>query len=220
MIKTALYWSGGKDSAWALHMLNCAATHQVSHLICTHTAGVLPLQNIPLQLVKAQAKVANIELIAIEIPKNSPNTEYAQANVSAVSQLHRKHRVRALAFGDIHLSDIRKFRESMFATTDVKLLFPLWNLDTTKLASDMLQAGLQAILTCVDTSQLSEDFVGRAFDADLLSELPAQVDRCGEHGEFHTFCHAGPMFDAAIDYNLDTVRTESQFIYQDLGIAH
>src|ERR1041385_4281588 len=98
------------------------------------------------------------------------------------------------AFGDLFLEDIRRYREERLAGTGLEPLFPLWELDTRALAHEMISGGLEAVITCVDPRQIDRAFAGRRYDAALLAELPASVDLCGERGEFHTFCCAGPMF--------------------------
>jgi diphthamide synthase (EF-2-diphthine--ammonia ligase) len=46
----------------------------------------------------------------------------------------------------------------------------------------------------VDSEALDPVFVGRSFDEDLLRNLRADIDPCGENGEFQTFVHDGPIF--------------------------
>ena len=123
--------------------------------------------------------------------------------------------VDAIAFGDLFLQDIRAYREKQLAPTRLKPLFPLWNLPTDALARDMISAGLRARLTCIDTKQLPANFAGREFDADLLRDLPAEADPCGERGEFHTCVYAGPMFTAPIPLNPGEIVHRDGFVYAD-----
>jgi diphthamide synthase (EF-2-diphthine--ammonia ligase) len=106
--------------------------------------------------------------------------------------------VSAIAFGDLFLADIRAYRERQLANTGLEPLFPLWQIPTDELAREMIRGGLQARLVCVDPKALASTFAGRDFDQQLLRDLPAGVDPCGENGEFHTFAYAGPMFNRPI----------------------
>ncbi len=124
--------------------------------------------------------------------------------------------VTHVAFGDLFLEDIRRYREERLAPTGMRPLFPLWGLPTDALARRMVEAGLRARLTCVDPRQLDARFAGRDFDAALLAELPATVDPCGERGEFHTFAHAGPMFSRPIAIRTGEVVARDGFVFADL----
>ena len=123
-----------------------------------------------------------------------------------------------MAFGDLFLEDVRDYRIRQLAGTGIEPLFPLWGTadDTPALARRMLDAGLRAVLTCVDPAQLSPSFVGREFDAALLAELPAEVDPCGERGEFHTFCFAGPMFAGDLVVDVGETVLRDGFWFADL----
>ena len=124
-------------------------------------------------------------------------------------------RPEVLAF----LQDIREYRESKLSGTGIRPVFPLWGLPTAELARRMIDGGLQARLTCVDPRQLPASFAGRAFDAELLRDLPASVDPCGERGEFHTFTHAGPMFRHAVPISIGEVVERDAFVFADLHLA-
>lgn len=133
--------------------------------------------------------------------------------------------IQAIAFGDLFLEDIRAYREAKLAGTGLEPLFPCWKIPTDQLAHEMIAAGLRAHLVCVDPRQLDSSFAGRAFDEDLLRELPTSVDPCGERGEFHTFVSAGPMFahggrSRSIEVRLGDVVERAgfgqSFVYADL----
>ena len=124
--------------------------------------------------------------------------------------------VEAIAFGDLFLEDIRAYRERQLAPTGLRPLFPLWGRDTRELAREMVAAGLRAVLTCVDPKRLERSFAGRAFDAELLAALPPDVDPCGEHGEFHTFATAGPVFARELAVRAGEVVEREGFVYADL----
>lgn len=124
--------------------------------------------------------------------------------------------ITRVAFGDLFLEDVRAYREQKLANTGLAPLFPLWGRDTRDLAREMLAGGLRARLTCVDPKQIDKAFAGRAFDERLLAELPPSADPCGERGEFHTFCHAGPMFSAPIAVVGGEVVERDGFVFADL----
>ena len=128
--------------------------------------------------------------------------------------------VNAFAFADLFLGDIRAYREERLLGTGREALFPLWARDTSALAREFVDAGFEAVLVCVDPAQLDASFVGRSFDAELLADLPAGFDPCGENGEFHTFVHAGPIFERPIRVELGEAAMRDGFAFQDVLPAH
>lgn len=192
-----LSWSSGKDCAWALHVLRQRGDVEVVGLVTTFNEafGRVAMHGVRMELVEAQAAAAELPLWGVPLPWPCSNEEY-ERQMAGVVERARAAGVTAFAFGDLHLADVRAYREQKLAGTGLEPLFPLWGAaaDTPALARTMLAAGLRATLTTVDPTQLAPAFVGRDFDAALLDDLPPGVDPCGERGEFHTFCHAGPMF--------------------------
>jgi uncharacterized protein (TIGR00290 family) len=166
-------------------------------------------------LLQAQADAAGLPLFVVPIPSPCPNEVYEAAMAEAVAAA-RTRGVEAMAFGDLFLEDIRRYREAKLAGTGLTPLFPLWGRPTEALAREMIGSGLRARLTCVDPRVVPASFAGRAFDAALLEELPAGVDPCGERGEFHTFAWAGPMFRAPIPVVQGEVVTRDGFVFADL----
>jgi uncharacterized protein (TIGR00290 family) len=211
-----LWWSSGKDSAWALHALR-AAEVPVAALVVTVNREFdrVAMHAVRAELVRRQAEAAGLPLRVVEIPHPCSNAEYEEAFRGAVDAA-RAEGVRAMAFGDLFLADVRAYRERLLAGTGVEPLFPLWGRDTAALAREMLAGGLRALLTCVDPAQIPAAFAGRAFDAALLAELPPSVDPCGERGEFHTFAYAGPMFARPIAVRAGERALRDGFVFADV----
>ena len=199
--KALLSWSSGKDCAWALHLLRERDEVDVVGLVTTFNEafGHVAMHGVRMELVQAQAASARLPLWAVPLPWPCSNEIYEQ-RMRCLVERAQSEGIRAFAFGDLHLADVRAYRERQLAGTGLDPLFPVWgpSADTASLARLMIASGLRATLTCVDPNQLAPEFVGRAFDHALLADLPPTVDPCGERGEFHTFCHAGPMFDMPI----------------------
>lgn len=198
--RVALAWSSGKDSAWSLHRLRQDPAVEPAALLTTVGAedGAVTMHGVPRDLLRAQIEATGLPSIEVEIPWPCPNGEYESRMGRAVERL-RADGIEAVAFGDLFLEDIRRYREAQMAASGVALLFPLWREDTRALAEEMIAGGLEAIVTCVDTRQLDGRFAGRPFDRAFLADLPAGVDPCGENGEFHSFVVAGPMLSGRID---------------------
>jgi len=218
-----LSWSGGKDAAWALHVLRQRGDIDVVGLLTTLTEGFerISMQGIRRDVLHAQARAAGLPVIEAWIPQAAGNDSYVASFTAALAQARMRWPGLAhIAFGDLFLPDIRAWRESLCTSQGWTPLFPLFGSDTAQLAREMIDGGLRAHLCCVDTTQLDAEFAGRAFDAQLLDALPADVDPCGEHGEFHTCVHAGPMFaaDIAIERG-DTVLRDGRFAYADFQSA-
>ena len=196
-----LSWSGGKDAAWALHVLRAAGDVDVVGLLTTVDAdgGQASMQGVAGDVLRAQAAAAQLPLIEVPMPADADNRAYEAAFARALDAARlRWPGIRHIAFGDLALDDLRAWREALCARHGWQALFPLFGADTTTLARTMLAGGLRATLCCVDTAQLDAGFAGRDYDAALLEALPSGIDHCGENGEFHTVVHAGPMFTTAI----------------------
>jgi uncharacterized protein (TIGR00290 family) len=217
--KALLSWSSGKDCAWALHLLRERGEVDVVGLVTTFNEAFhrVAMHGVRTELVQSQAKAARLPLWAIPLPWPCTNAVYEDRMRSIVERA-RSEGIRAFAFGDLHLRDIRDYREKQLAGTGLDPVFPLWGTpaDTPYLARSMIASGLRAILTCVDPKQLTPKFVGREFDGSLLADLPPAADPCGERGEFHTFCHAGPMFDSPIPVSVGETVERDGFWFADL----
>lgn len=217
--KALLSWSSGKDSAWALHVLRRRGEVEVVGLVTTlnEAFGRVAMHGVRAELVQAQAAAAGLPLWPVPLPWPCSNTEY-EARMRAVIERASAAGVTAFAFGDLFLADIRAYRERQLAGTGIEPLFPVWGTptDTPALAHEMIAAGVRATLTCVDPSHLPPAFAGREFDLGLLADLPPGVDPCGERGEFHTFCHAGPAFDRPVPIRVGDVIERDGFTFADL----
>jgi uncharacterized protein (TIGR00290 family) len=216
-VKTLLAWSSGKDSAWSLHVLRGQADVEVAGLLTTVNVsfGRVAMHAVRRELLEAQARAAGLPLRAVPIPHPCPNEVYEKAMADALAAA-RADGIEAVAFGDLFLEDVRRYREERMAPTGLRPLFPLWGRPTRSLAEEMLDGGLRARLTCVDPRVLDRSFAGRAFDRDLLQALPPGVDACGERGEFHTFAWAGPMFERPIPVVAGDVVEREGFVFADL----
>jgi uncharacterized protein (TIGR00290 family) len=222
--KTLLAWSSGKDAAWALHDLRARGVEVVGLLTTvtapTHdAAGVrVAMHDVPHALVEAQASSVGLPLHVVHLPWPCPNGAYEAAMERAMKHAHAEG-VRAIAFGDLFLEDIRAYREAKLRGTGITPVFPLFGLDTAKLAREMVASGLRARVACVDTRRLPATFAGAQFDEAMLARLPKDIDPCGERGEFHTFAWDGPMFRSAIGVEVASVRERDGFAYADLRFA-
>ena len=216
-MKVLLAWSSGKDSAYTLHVLRQRADVEVVGLLTTVNQAYerVAMHAVRLALLEAQAAAACLPLHVASIPSPCPNEVYERAMAEALAQAHARG-VRGVAFGDLFLEDVRRYRERQMAPTGLELLFPLWQRPTDALAREMLAGGLRATLTCVDPRVLPASFAGRPFDPSLLADLPPGVDPCGEKGEFHTFAWDGPMFREPVHVRAGEVVTRDGFVFADL----
>src|SRR5215467_13432006 len=197
--KALLSWSSGKDSAWTLHVLREEGKLEVVGLLTTvnEQSDRVAMHAVRTELLRAQAASVGVPLWPVPIPSPCSNAEYEERMASALARA-KEAGIGVIAFGDLFLEDIRRYREEKLATVEVSPVFPIWGVPTDALAREMIAAGLRARITCVDPKQLSGSFAGREFDQDLLAALPASVDPCGERGEFHTFAYDGPMFSRPV----------------------
>lgn len=214
--KTWLSWSSGKDSAWALHVLRQSGEFEVTGLFTTINTAFdrVAMHAVRVELLRLQAQAVGLPLYLIEIPYPCSNEQYAAAMTDFVAQA-RDEGVRCMAFGDLYLQDIRRYREERLQGTGIDPVFPLWGRPTCELLLEMIAGGLRACLTCVDPKVLPAEFAGRELTRELLVDLPAGVDPCGENGEFHSFVFDGPMFARPLDIELGEVVTRDGFVFAD-----
>jgi uncharacterized protein (TIGR00290 family) len=215
--KVLLSWSSGKDSAWTLHVMRHELGIDAAALLTTFNAAVdrVAMHAVRRTLVEAQAAAAGVPLWQVSIPSPCPNETY-EAQMREAMALATAEGFTHVAFGDLFLEDVRRYREERMAGTGLTPIFPLWGRPTRALALDMIAGGLGAIVTCIDPKQLDPSFAGRRFDARLLSELPVSADPCGERGEFHTFCCAGPMFRTPIEAMTGEIVERDGFVFADV----
>jgi uncharacterized protein (TIGR00290 family) len=215
-----LSWSGGKDSALALARLRTDPRVRIVGLLTTVTAEYdrVSIHGVRRSLLHAQAAALGVPVHEVTLRPESSNDAYDAALAAALGELRaRRPEVRRVAFGDIFLRDVRQYREERIAALGFDGIFPLWGEPPADLAREVIACGIRARLVCVDTQALSADFAGRTYDADLLAELPAGTDPCGENGEFHTFVSAGPGFRAPVSYTVgEVVMRGDRFAFCDL----
>jgi uncharacterized protein (TIGR00290 family) len=218
--KCLISWSSGKDSAWMVHVLRQFGDIELAGLLTTvnDAAQRVAMHAVRVELLQAQADALGLPLWQIPIPSPCPNEVYERAMTAAVGRAVAEGFTH-IAFGDLFLEDIRRYREERLAGSGLAPLFPLFDADTALLARDMIANGLRARLTCVDPRVLDARFAGREFDATLLDELPASVDPCGERGEFHTFAYDGPMFRHPIPIDAGIVVERDGFVFADLTVG-
>ena len=212
-------WSGGKDSALALDALRATGEHDPIVLLTSVTAGYerVAIHGVRRELLRAQAGALGLPLHELTLQPECTNEAYDAALASALEALRTGYGAHRIAFGDLYLEDVRRYREGAVGPLGFDLLFPLWGMETAALAKSFVARGLQARVACVDTTQLDASFAGRAYDARLLADLPATVDPCGENGEFHTFVTLGPGFAAPVTCEVgEVVMRGERFAFCDL----
>ncbi len=216
--KVLVSWSGGKDSALALHEVQKDQEYEITALLTTLTEDYdrISMHGVRRTLLERQASSLGFPLEEVFISKDASNEEYG-SKMREVLESYLAAGVTAVVFGDIFLEDLRKYRERNLAEIGMRAVFPLWKRDTAELARTFVDLGLQAVVTCVDSKVLDRSFVGRSFNRRFVSDLPPSIDPCGENGEFHSFVFDGPIFQEAIPFRKGrTVLRRSRFYYCDL----
>ncbi len=212
-----LSWSSGKDSAFALDAARRAGEVEVVGLlsVVSEAFGRVSMHGVREELLEAQAAAVGLPLVKVRIPYPCPNATYERAMAGALERAAAEG-VRTVVFGDLFLEDVRAYREERLAPVGFRGVFPLWGRPTAPLARAMVAAGLRARICCLDPRKLPRRFAGRAFDAELLAELPADVDPCGERGEFHTFVSDGPGFSRPVRTKVGETVERDGFVFTDL----
>jgi uncharacterized protein (TIGR00290 family) len=215
-----LSWSGGKDSALALHRLRTDRRFEVTGLVTTIISEYdrVSVHGVRRSLLHQQAAGMGLPLQEIELAPASSNELYQAAWKDALAALPPPMReARRIAFGDIFLEDVRHYREALAQAQGYGTVFPLWAESTQDLAEEVFRVGIAATLVCVDLEVLPQNFAGRSYDCDLVAALPAGIDPCGERGEFHTFVSDGPEYTEPVEFSLgDTMVRDGRFAFRDL----
>ncbi|SEK60118.1 MJ0570-related uncharacterized domain-containing protein [Chitinophaga rupis] len=218
MIPAFMNWSSGKDACFALWTLQQQGLYDVRYLFTTLNAGFnrVSMHGVREALLDEQARQVNIPLKKAYLQEHASMEDYnamMQAQMAAMVQEGIQHAV----FGDIFLDDLRLYREAQLARIGMQAVFPIWKQDSRQLVLQMIQAGFKAVVVCANARYLDSSFAGRLVDEQFLADLPADVDPCGENGEFHTFVFDGPLFKAPVAFSPGETVERS---YQPDGDTH
>lgn len=206
--KIALSWSGGKDACLALHYLMNSREYEIDHLhtVIGKETDRVGMHGIKKELIEAQAKSLNIPLKISYLPSDNSNKSYDQV-MSEYADYCKSKDIKTIAFGDIFLEDLRKYREEKMAEAGMKCIFPLWKKPTKEVVNEFLDLGYQTKICAGDASKLKKEMIGQSINHQFLKDLPKDIDPCGENGEFHTFVYDGPLFQNPIEIKVDSVHS-------------
>lgn len=215
--KIVMSWSGGKDSALALYELMKSSEYEVLALLTTVTEDYdrISMHGVRRELLEDQARSIGLPLEIVYIPKNADNAIYESRMKRALDDFSASG-VRAVAFGDIFLQDLRTYREEKLALCGMSALFPLWGIETRIIAQRFSETGFKAVVTCVDTKVLDASFSGSCVDRQFFDSLPSGIDPCGENGEFHSFVFEGPVFKESIPISIGHSVIRDSFCFCDV----
>ena len=217
-------WSGGKDASLALWETIQDPTTEVVELLTTvdEANDRVSMHGVREELLDRQAAALDLPIRKVPIPEECVNETYERRMTEAVADYEARG-VDRIVFADLFLEEVREYRESRLADTDLGGSWPLWGRDTADVARAFLDAGFRATVACVDADALGPEWAGRELDDAFFADLPAAVDPCGEHGEFHTFVTDGPTFDEPVPVDVADVVTrpveEGEYHYADLRPA-
>lgn len=210
-------WSGGKDSAVALHALLQQKEFRIAALLTTVTEGYerISMHGVRRELLDRQAESIGLPLHEVRIPPQCVNPIY-EARMEEALRVHHENGIRKVAFGDIFLEDLRTYREKNLARMGMTALFPIWKRDTRELIRTFHADKFRAIAVCIDSKVLDRSFAGRELDDTFFRDLPPEADPCGENGEFHTFVFDGPIFRTVIPVRAGEITERGSFVFCDL----
>lgn len=223
-MKTVIAYSGGKDSTLALYEIQKHPDYEVDSLLVTLTEGFdrISIHGVRYEMLKRQSESLGIPLREVWIPQDCPNEVYQERMEKAVSGM-LDDGITHMVFGDIHLADVRAYREEMLEGTGITPIFPLWGRPVVEIGREFIELGFKTVLTCIDLEQLERSCAGRVYDEAFLADYPETCDVCGENGEFHTFVFDGPNFSTPLKYELGEERTapdvrsgKDRFLYREI----
>ena len=213
--KVVFCWSGGKDSALALHRLQQCAEYEIVSLLttCNEHFQRVSMHGVRLELLERQAEALGLPLEKMFVSQRSSNEEYL-TKFESISKSHKARGVTAYVYGDIFLEDLKRWRDENLSRMGLRGLYPIWKVDSHELIREFISLGFGSVVCCVNDAYLSEDALGRNIDAEFIRSLPASVDPCGENGEFHSFAFAGPIFKNRINFRV------GEHIYRPIEQTH
>jgi len=213
--KIVFCWSGGKDSALALNRIRKDRRYEVVSLLttCNEHFRRVSMHGVRLELLERQAESIGLPLEKIFVSQRSSNEEYQQ-KMSASLLAHKARGVTGCAFGDIFLEDLKRWREENLARVGMRGVFPIWRVDSRELIREFFALGFGTVTCCVNDAYLDDHAVGRIIDKEFIASLPANVDPCGENGEYHSFAFAGPIFRQPIQFTI------GEKIYRPVEVTH
>jgi len=221
-------WSGGKDAAFALYHILQENKYEVKYLLTNiyEPNKRVSMHGVPEELIEAQAKSIGIPLKKMYI-KESTHEEY-NVKMKAMLLSFKAEGIKKVAFGDIFLEDLKQYREDKLAEVEMQGIFPLWNRNTKELALEFINEGFKSHICSIDASKVPKHLVATDFSANFLNELPADIDPCGENGEFHSYCYDGPLFNNRIDFVINGISEQkyeyktvkSIYLFSDLGHSY
>lgn len=215
--RTLMSWSSGKDSAWSIHLLRQDPDIEIAALLTTFNGAAdrVAMHAVRRELVEAQAQRMALPLWSIDLPWPCPNAVYENLMLGMYRRAAEEG-ITAVAFGDLFLQDVRDYRERQLEATELRPLFPVWQIPTDELARDLIRAGVKAKVTCIDLAKLDASYAGREYDGEFLNSLPPGIDPCGENGEFHTFVYDAPVFSSSIGVEVGEKLEREGFVFADV----
>jgi uncharacterized protein (TIGR00290 family) len=215
--RTLLSWSSGKDSAWALHKLQHSNDIEVMGLFTTinRVHRRVAMHAVSDRLLRAQARAVGFPLQELEIPYPCSDAKYARVMERFLAEAATQG-IKKIAFGDLALQDIRRYREEKMRHTGIEPVFPIWGTPTNVLSRELIEAGFRMLVTCIDLRSVPRELIGRQYDKTFLKELPDGVDACGENGEFHTFVFDGPIFKEPLQVQPGRIVERDGFVFADV----
>ena len=200
--KAIFAWSGGKDSAFCLHQVFQEDKYEVTYLLTTLNAEFkrISMHGVKEELLDLQAEAIGIPQLKVWLYEASYESYEKQMEEMLVKA--KAEGIEHVIFGDIFLEDLRTYRENNLQKIGMKAVFPLWKKNTTQLINDFVQEEFKTLTCCVNDAYFNDEWVGKEINQEFIKDLPKNVDPCGENGEYHTYCYAGPIFKKKINIEI------------------
>lgn len=219
-IPAVFCWSGGKDSAYALHKVLKEEKYDVKYLLSTINGNYkrLSMHGVREELIELQATHIGITLIKVYV-YGASNEEYEKQMNKALLGLQSEG-INTVLYGDIFLEDLRAYREEKMAAINMSCVFPIWQMDTKVLVQDFVLLGFKTYTCCINDKWLNESWAGRLIDDQFIKQLPPQVDPCGENGEYHSFCFDGPIFKMPLQVSVGEKKYQPLSLKESNELKH
>lgn len=210
--KVVLFWSGGKDSALAYKKIKEDPALELVSLLSTidQDSGEIKYHGVPEVLIKAQADMMNVPVIRVYLPSPCSNADYEKC-LEKYFKLFKAKNIDTIAFGDIHLQEIRDYRESLLKQYDLNAYFPLWGKSHEELLNEFINSGHRAVVTAIDEEKIDLSFLAKEISLPLIEKLDESVDPMGENGEYHSFVNFGPYFKMRVQFSKNVTISDGPY---------
>lgn len=208
-MKLACFFSGGKDSTYAIHLAKKQG-HEIVCLLSVFTKSEEShlLHHPNLKWTKLQSKSMNIPQLTISSSSDETNDELILLDKLLKNAID-EFEIEGLVHGGIKSNFQKEKFEDLTAKLNLKIISPLWDSEPKQYMNDLLESNFCFIMTTVSSDGLDDQWLGKLISKSDVKKLDNLSDKFGfnlnfEGGEAETFVIDCPLFSNSIKINKST----------------